>query len=121
MMVDDHEDQIYSLEIAFNELFPWEYEFISLHSGVECFKWLEHNESPDIIILDIHLPDKNGFEIFDEIRANAEWVDIPIIFLSGDSKSNTLKEVGDFFADAFIEKPVEVSEFKKIVDRLTKK
>lgn len=118
LMIDDSKDQTFSIEMAFNSLYEGEYEFISLQSGADCFKWLENNDAPDVIILDVQLPKMSGFEIFDKIRENTNWVDIPIIFLSGDSSRKVAKDTGEFFADGFIEKPVHVEELKEAIDKI---
>lgn len=120
LMIDDSKDQTFSIETAFDSYYPGDYDFISLQSGAEGFKWLENNDAPDVIILDIQLPEISGFEIFDKIRANSKFVDIPIIFLSGDSIGKVIKDTGEFFADGFMEKPIEVAELKATLDKILK-
>ena len=117
MVVDDEKDQIFCIEKAFKVNYKDKYEFISINSANDCFNWLENNDLPDLIILDILMPKINGFEIFEKIRSNPKWADIPIIFLSGLSGIE-VKNAGEFFADAFIEKPIEIEELKAKIDEI---
>lgn len=64
------------------------YSVITVNSGVRALKYLEI-EKPDLILLDIRMAPKDGFETLAEIRAMEDRADIPVIMLTGmeDSKS----------------------------------
>lgn len=65
---------------------------------------------PDLVILDIMLPDKDGFEILKELKENKKTEDIPVIFLT--AKSDRLDPVKglDSGADDYIKKPFDILE-----------
>ena len=117
MMVDDESDQIISLKVAFEEEFGDKYELISAHNGADCFELLEKNEKPDLILLDIMMSEMSGWEVFDKLKDNPLWKDIPVVFLTGISDKNA-KNAGGFLGDDFIEKPVDTEELKKRIDKV---
>jgi CheY-like chemotaxis protein len=58
------------------------YDIISAHSGYEGLDWLTRR-TPDLILLDLELPDIHGTEIITRLRECEEWRDIPVVVLSG--------------------------------------
>ncbi len=86
-------------------------------------------EKPDLIILDIMMPDRSGISIYKEIQLSSEFKTIPIIFISGLSSKDEFiaalfndKKDADKFAspDLFIEKPLQLDQLKEQISRLLK-
>ena len=73
-------------------------------SGPDAFEQLEH-EVPDLILLDLHMPQMNGFEVMERLRSDTVYREIPVIFLTADNDRQT--EIQGFMAGAqdFIKKP----------------
>ena len=65
MIVDDEQDQILTIKL-FLEDFGEEYDVISADSGEKCLELLRHDKIPDIILLDIMMPEMNGWEVHKE-------------------------------------------------------
>jgi two-component system phosphate regulon response regulator PhoB len=65
------------------------------------------NTKPDVLLLDIRLPNVSGTEIFDRLRADDSLKEIPIIFFSA-STTDREKCVNELRADGYIEKPFEL-------------
>ena len=120
MLVDDEKDQIFCIKTGFEELFGKEYSIIPVESGEQCFKLLEKNVIPDIILLDIMMPNMNGWEVFDKLQANKEWKDIPVVFLTARS-DGFAEHAGGLIADDFIEKPIDIKELKTRIENVLKK
>ncbi|MCI9491588.1 MAG: response regulator [Lachnospiraceae bacterium] len=59
-----------------------DYTVVTVNSGVRALKYLEQ-EKPDLILLDIQMPQKDGIETLKEIRNMAGRADIPVIMLTG--------------------------------------
>ena len=57
MLVDDEKDQIYVIKTTFEKLFRKEYIIIPAESGEKCFELLQKEELPDLVLLDIIMPD----------------------------------------------------------------
>lgn len=75
-----------------------------LKSGEDAVTFLQENR-PDIILLDIHMPEMDGFETIAAIRKNTATADIPVIFLTADDDSDTEKKGLESGAMDFIKKP----------------
>jgi len=120
MLVDDEQDQIFTIKAGFDQEFPKDYEIIGVESGKKCFELLEKKVIPDLILLDIMMPDMNGWEVFDKLRANQSWKNIPVIFITARS-DGLAANAGAMIAEDYIEKPVEIKELKTRIDNVLKK
>lgn len=72
-------------------------------------------QSPDIILLDINLLLKNGIEVLQTLKSDETTKHIPIIMLTTSSLENDIKKSYHHHANAFITKPVDVSEFLEAI------
>lgn len=72
-------------------------------------------ERPDIIILDINLPLKNGVEVLEVIKSNSETKSIPVVMLTTSSSETDIVKSYANHANAFITKPVDVVDFLKAI------
>jgi CheY-like chemotaxis protein len=117
MIVDDEKDQIYFIKASFKNLYGNKYTILSAESGEQCFELLNTQEPPDLILLDIMMPRMNGWEVFDRLRANPQWKDIPIIFLTART-DEFAEHAGALIAEDYIKKPVEIKELKTRIDNV---
>lgn len=67
------------------------YNVITVNSGARALKYLEENR-PDLILLDIRMPVRDGFQILREIRAREDRADIPVIMLTGTEGRQSVME-----------------------------
>ncbi len=120
MLVDDEKDQIYFIKTSFENLFGKEYTIIPVETGEKCFELLEEGEIPHLILLDIMMPQMNGWEVFDRLRAHPSWKDIPIIFLTART-DEFAEHAGALIAEDYIKKPIEIKELKTRIDNVLKR
>lgn len=73
---------------------------------------------PDLILLDVMLPGRNGFALCRDIRANAGWINMKIIMLSARGREAEMQRGLDAGADAYVTKPFSTSELREQVRRL---
>lgn len=106
MIVEDNEINIMILE---NMLTSKNYRFRTFLNGEKAIEHAE-NEMPDIILLDINLPGKNGFEICTEIKKNPKLREIPIVFIS--ALNNVADKIEAFRCGGvdYITKPFNIEE-----------
>jgi len=97
------DDQITNLAIGVNAL-ESHYGVITLDSGARLLKALERR-IPDLILLDVDMPEMNGFETITKIKANKEYSQIPVIFLTAKSDSVSELEGLSLGAVDYITKP----------------
>ena len=103
MIVDDDPDQQFTIK-KIMENWQYGYEFITANNGRECLGLLERNETPDLIIMDIMMPEMSGWKTYQKIKENELWRNIPILFLTSRT-DRVAKNAGSFLGDGFIEKP----------------
>ncbi len=75
----------------------------------------ENVELPDLILLDVNLPRKNGQEVLQFVKANQHLKHIPVIMLTTSSSENDIVQSYMNQANCFITKPVEVDKFLNVV------
>ena len=71
---------------------------------------------PDLILLDVHLPDASGQELLKLIKANPDTVDIPVIMISADAMPEQIDAALATGAACYLTKPVQISELLRQVD-----
>ncbi|PLX03828.1 MAG: response regulator [Marinilabiliales bacterium] len=116
LAVDDSEINLRLLKEVLKES-----QIITLNSGNDCLIYLKEY-TPDIIVLDIMMPDMNGFEVLSHIRANKETEKIPVIMLTAMSRKEAAAELVNFQVQGFIQKPFKPRKLiKQIISILDKK
>lgn len=75
-------------------------------------------ESPDLILLDINLPRKNGQEVLQYIKTNSRLKHIPVIILTTSSSGKDIKQSYNNFANCYITKPVEAEDFMNTISKI---
>ncbi|MBR6302384.1 MAG: response regulator [Lachnospiraceae bacterium] len=113
LVVDDAE---INLKIA-EKIISREYSVECVSSGEDCLAYLmDHN--PDLILLDLHMPELDGFEVMEKLNASANWKDIPVIFLTADSDHDSEIQGFELGAMDFITKPFVAEVMMKRVARV---
>jgi len=118
LVVDDNPDVIFSVKSGLEE-FTKDYTVVGAESGKDCLELLE-TEVPDLILLDIMMPEMSGWKTFDKIKENMSWKNIPIVFLTARTDS-VAKNAGGFLGEDFIEKPFEIQNLKERIDEVLNK
>jgi signal transduction histidine kinase/ActR/RegA family two-component response regulator len=77
---------------------------------------LAGEHQPDLILLDLHLPDMPGQEVFRRLRANAKTAEIPVVVLSADARPNLISRMLDDGVRAFLTKPLDVKQLLELID-----
>ena len=101
LMVDDDEIQLSFLELLLNE----EYEVCAAKSGKKALEYIYQGFMPNLILLDILMPEMDGFEVFSRIRAISLLQDLPIVFLSSISETAEIQQALNMGAADYIMKP----------------
>ena len=103
LVVDDVPDDIVILE----EILKREYQVKAVTNGEAALRVVRSDSPPDIILLDIMMPDMDGFEVCRKIKEETPGATIPIIFLTGKSKTADEKMGFELGAVDYIRKPVD--------------
>ena len=79
---------------------------------------LIRQHSPDLVLLDLNLPDLGGQEVLNRLRRNPATAALPVIIISADSTPGQVERLFAAGADYFLSKPIEVTQFLAVVDEL---
>ena len=93
------------------------YKFIEFSNGADCLRSI-HRETPDLIILDVIMPERNGYYVCRALNRDPVTKEIPIILLTSKNQ-----EADKFWglkqgANAYLTKPVDPEELQKTVVKL---
>ena len=88
---------------------------------IEALDWL-HNRSrgprPDLILLDLHLPDASGMEVLRLLKANPDTAGIPVIMVSADAMPEQVEAALTAGAQSYQTKPVHLPTLLQLIDEL---
>jgi DNA-binding response OmpR family regulator len=106
LVVDDEPSILLSLE------FLMEQEGYDVHTATDGEEALQavHEKLPDLILLDVMMPKRDGFEVCQTIRANPEWQEIRIIMLTAKGREVDQEKGIALGADDYITKPFATRE-----------
>ena len=89
-------------------------------NGVEAMDFLVKNgkytdaPKPDLILLDLNLPKKNGREVLSEIKNHPELSRIPVVVLTTSKNEDDIQATYNSYANCFITKPFDLDQFIKV-------
>jgi DNA-binding response OmpR family regulator len=109
LIVDDARD---SRQILRRLLNSYDLEVLEANDGNQGWKTIL-KERPDLVLLDLHMPNKDGFEILKDIEE--EWLGIPVVVISGDHSQEAIDSALMYGAKAYLQKPVLLKEFKEAI------
>lgn len=113
MIVDDNMANL----IMARKTLEDEYEVIPVSSGISALECLnDMPELPDLVLLDVDMPNVNGFQVISEMKNIPKLVNIPIIFLTAQDDDTTELESYNLGAMDYIRKPYTANLLRKRVD-----
>ncbi|MFX0003874.1 MAG: response regulator [Candidatus Hodarchaeota archaeon] len=117
LVIEDDSDTIKILKEFFKSK-GYTYKYAnSVRKGLEILK----NCTPSIILLDILLPDRKGYEIINSIKSNTTFHKVRIYFLTAVHQDEVQKKVDEYHIDGIIEKPFNLREFEALFEILKNK
>ena len=116
MADDDRDDQLLFME-AIERSCSGCFCVQSVNNGVELMQRLHDpsGEVPDIIVLDINMPLKDGLAALREIRSESRYRDVFIFILSTSSRPDDVKLCKELGCDQYYTKPYHLAEYNRIV------
>ncbi len=117
LVVDDDIDLVEALAMKLESL---NYAVAKAYDGVEGFDKIK-TRRPDLVILDVMMPRKDGYQLCDELKKSDDYKDIPVILLTvvTDAISSTnYTHMGGktTLADDFVSKPIDLDKLMEIVE-----
>lgn len=99
-------------------------ELYAVPNGVEAMALLRHEGKyqecslPDLILMDLNMPQKNGREVLKEIKADSALRKIPVIIMSSSQADRDIAELYDLQASAYVEKPMELGRYEEVLQAI---
>ena len=72
-------------------------------------------QRPDLLILDINMPEVTGLDMLEFLRRRPEWKKLPVIMLSSEAADVTVEQAMKLGADGYVMKPVTIEELEKVM------
>lgn len=116
LVVDDDQDDLRMITMI---LEPEGYEVVTAENGVEAIRKVE-SEDPDLVLLDVMMPELDGFAACDKLKSSPESQGVPVVLLTGVAKQITktkypIDGVLRAQAEEYLEKPVDPEELLRVV------
>ncbi len=107
LVVDDTDTNIEIL----SELLGDDYEIMAALDGEFALE-IANDDMPDLILLDIMMPDMDGYEVCEKLKLNPKTKDIPVIFITAKSDEESIEKAYDVGGIDFVTKPFKPKELK---------
>ncbi len=114
LIVDDEEDLVFFLKLRLEKS---GYQVITAFDGQTGFE-VARKEKPDLIILDLLLPEIDGFWVCDMLKKDARYSKIPVIILSAKAEEANINLGKKCGADEYMTKPFEFNKLLSKIEEL---
>ncbi|RPJ23661.1 MAG: response regulator [Chloroflexi bacterium] len=109
-IIDDDEEMNRAVGLMLKMLNCEVRTFQSARSAVQT---LLTGKTPEMLILDINMPEVSGLDMLEFLRRRKEWKELPIIMLSSEAADSTVDKALQMGADSYLIKPVTIEELEK--------
>jgi CheY-like chemotaxis protein len=121
MLVEDNPDDVALTQkiLRYNRL---DRDLVIAASGKDAVDALEHRgkeaRPPDIILLDINLPDISGIDLLTKIKKDPRWKGIPVVMLTGSNIGDDIQRSYDLGAKTYLVKPISQDALMLVIRNL---
>jgi len=125
LLVDDNPDHVQLIQEAFEELKSPSTLHVAV-DGLAAMAYLRHEDPyeeepiPDLILLDLNLPKKDGRVVLEELKNSADFRRIPIAVLTSSSDQTDIDTCYDLGANCYITKPANFDQIIDVIEMLEK-
>jgi len=114
LIADDEENIVLSLEFLLRRA---GFEVLVAGDGEAALRMIAEHR-PDLVLLDVMMPKRNGYEVCQRLRAQPEWRDIKVIMLSAKGRDAEVTKGVSMGADLYVVKPFSSAELMRQVHAL---
>lgn len=124
LVVEDNIAHVRLIEEALKQASPMTHQLTRVKNGVEAIAYLRQEdefanaERPDLILLDLNLPKKDGREVLAEIKADPNLKRIPVLVLTTSKHADDIRTTYDLHANCYINKSGNLQHLLTIVRRI---
>ncbi len=117
-LVDDDAEMRSAMQLMFLAL---GYQLRQFSDGREVTRALLSGAAPDLLFLDLNMPEVAGLDILQFIRSRKEWKKLPILIVSSDSEDARVEQTMRMGADGYVFKPVSLEELEMAISTASEK
>lgn len=123
LLVEDNEDHVFLTRASFEEA-KLQIDMHHVDDGAKCLAFLrkqppyEDAPSPDLVLLDIHMPRMDGYEVLDAIVKDDALRHLPVIVLTTSAEALDIERMYGMRCSSYIAKPLDFESFTKAVAQL---
>lgn len=119
LLVEDSPSDVRLIREALKQT-PLEVQITHARDGVEAMEYLHQSEvglvnRPDIILLDLDLPRKNGREVLTEVKAAPDLKQIPVLIMTSSKADEDIQQAYTLNANCYITKPANLQDYLDVV------
>ncbi len=114
LIVDDSPDNIQLLSGVLKQ----HYKVKAATRGDRALKIAQKTPPPDLVLLDVVMPEMDGYEVCRQLKENPQTMHIPVVFISGNISAEEQQKGLDMGAEAYMGKPVDSDKLLEIIERL---
>src|SRR5690606_5160931 len=114
LVVDDDVRNIFALSVLLEE---HEMKVLRAETGHQALAQLENNADIDAVLMDVRMPEMDGYEAIRRIRAHTRWRDLPIIALTAKAMKGDREQCMAAGASDYVIKPVDAEELTRVLYR----
>jgi DNA-binding response OmpR family regulator len=92
------------------------YEVSSFYNARSAVENLASANPPDLILLDINMPEVSGLDVLAFLRRRDEWKDLPVVMLSNEATDVVINQAFKLGADGYLAKPVTIEEMETVIN-----
>jgi DNA-binding response OmpR family regulator len=111
-IVDDDEEMTRAISLMLKLM---DCEVASFFNARAAAQTLLTGKQPDLLVLDINMPEVTGLDLLEFVRRRAEWKRLPVIMLSSEAADVTVDKAMEIGADGYLTKPVLIEELERMM------
>ncbi len=113
ILIADDDDQCFMA--LSSQLQPYDYRLIRAKHGKEAIEVLNHEALPDLVLLDVMMPELDGFEVLGKIRSSSRLKKLPVIMVTAKAMRGDREECIERGATDYISKPIDTDRLDQLL------
>ena len=113
-IIDDDDEMSHAVKLMLELL---EFSVVIIRDARSAARRLDEGARPDLILLDINMPEITGIDFLEFLRMRNEYKNIPVVMLSSETTDVQVDEAMDLGADGFLFKPATIDELEEVLKK----
>ncbi|MGD8812929.1 MAG: response regulator [Anaerolineales bacterium] len=113
-IIDDDDEMLHAIQLMLQIL---DFEVAIFREARSAVNQLHQGKHPDVIVLDIRMPEVSGIDMLEYLRLHDETRSIPVVMLSTESADVQVDEAMQKGADGYVFKPVSIEELERVLPK----